>query len=130
MKQFPGSAKGEDNLPLEQSIDRASRSSNIARYRPFNQMPQSERDFDGEEGDLGYLLQSGYRFAYSLTHHREDAEDLVQRAWVRLQRRYAGCDSAPLMFRAVRNLFYDDCRRAKIVPFTRLDDDDGLPPVE
>jgi RNA polymerase sigma factor (sigma-70 family) len=80
--------------------------------------------------DLDMVLQSGFRFAYSLTHHRQDAEDLVQRAWVRLHRRYAGCDSQALMFRTVRNLFYDDCRRAKIVPFTTLDDVETAPSAE
>ena len=85
-------------------------------------MRHTEKDFNGREIDLDAILQSGYRFAYSLTHHREDAEDLVQRAWLRLERRYAGCKSPGLMFRTVRNLFYDDCRRAKIVPFTTLDD--------
>ena len=72
---------------------------------------------------LNCVLQAGYRYAYSLTHHRQDAEDLVQRAWVRLQRRYDNCDSTALMFRTLRNLFYDDCRRAKIVRFEPLETD-------
>lgn len=91
--------------------------------------PPADQSPKATPTDLDSMLQSGFRFAYSLTHHRQDAEDLVQRAWLRLQRRYAGCDSLPLMFTTLRNLFYDDCRRAKIVPFTTLDDELGATPT-
>ena len=93
-------------------------------------MPSNEQAHNKEVADLEAVLQSGFRFAYSLTHHRQDAEDLVQRAWVRLHRRYLGCESQALMFTTLRNLFYDDCRRAKIVPFTTLDDEEAAPSAE
>ena len=93
-------------------------------------MSRTETTPEEPAAALAEVLRAGFRFAYSLTHHRQDAEDLVQRAWVRLQRRYAGCDSNALMFRTLRNLFYDDCRRSKIVPFTSLDDEEsGVTPT-
>ncbi len=33
-------------------------------------------------------VQAGYRYAFSLSHNRHDAEDLVQQAWLKLTRRY------------------------------------------
>ncbi len=63
------------------------------------------------------LLQSGYRYALALTHHREESEDLVQEAWLRLTRKYGEVESRALLFRTVRNLFLDLCRRRKIVSF-------------
>jgi RNA polymerase sigma-70 factor (ECF subfamily) len=93
-------------------------------------MSRNDQQQKQRAADLDEVLQSGFRFAYSLTHHRQDAEDLVQRAWLRLHRRYSGCDSQALMFRTLRNLFYDNCRRAKIVPFTTLDEVEDAPGVE
>jgi len=66
-------------------------------------------------------LQSGYRYALALTHHPEDAQDLVQEAWLNLCRRYGRVESNALLFTAVRNLFVDQCRRKKIVQFESLD---------
>ena len=39
-----------------------------------------------DAAQLSELLQSGFRYALSLAHHHQDAEDLVQQAWLRLQR--------------------------------------------
>lgn len=66
-------------------------------------------------------LQSGYRYALSLAHHAEDAEDLVQGAWLNLCRRYGSVTSNAVLFTAIRNLFVDLCRRRKIVHFESLD---------
>jgi RNA polymerase sigma-70 factor (ECF subfamily) len=76
-------------------------------------------------------LQSGYRYALALTHHPEDAQDLVQEAWLNLCRRYGGVESNALLFTAVRNLFVDQCRRKKIVQFESLDQPESpeLPPI-
>ncbi|CAN5405804.1 RNA polymerase sigma factor [soil metagenome] len=68
------------------------------------------------------LLQVGYRYALALTHHPEDAEDLVQEAWMNLRRRYGRVDSRAVLIVAVRNLFIDECRRRKIVFFESFDD--------
>jgi len=67
-------------------------------------------------------LQKGYRYALALTHHPEDAEDLVQEAWLNLCRRYGKVESNAVLFTAVRNLFVDQCRRKKVVQFESLDE--------
>lgn len=68
------------------------------------------------------LLQSAFRYALALSHHPEDAEDLVQEAWMNLRRKYGCVESRAVLFAAVRNLFIDQCRRRKIVQFESLDD--------
>jgi len=66
------------------------------------------------------ILQAGYRYAYSLTHHHQDAEDLVQQASMKVLRRYGDLhDRAPL-FVTIRNLFCDDCRRKAVVDFQHM----------
>ena len=66
-------------------------------------------------------LQRGYRYAVALTHHLEDAQDLVHEAWLNLSRRYGRVESNAVLFTAVRNLFVDQCRRKKVVQFESLD---------
>jgi RNA polymerase sigma-70 factor (ECF subfamily) len=66
-------------------------------------------------------LQKGYRYAVALTHHLEDAQDLVHEAWLNLSRRYGRVESNAVLFTAVRNLFVDQCRRRKVVQFESLD---------
>ncbi len=73
------------------------------------------------------LLQAGYRYALSLTHRIDDAEDCVQEAWLKLCRRYGRVESIAVLFTAVRNLHIDHCRRAKIVAFESLDAEDVGP---
>lgn|GEM_PF-368990 len=73
------------------------------------------------EGDL---LQSGYRFALALTHHREEAEDLVQETWLNLCRRYGQVENQAVLFSSIRNLFIDQCRRKKLAYFESLDQPD------
>jgi RNA polymerase sigma-70 factor (ECF subfamily) len=68
------------------------------------------------------LLQSAFRYALALSHHPEDAEDLVQEAWMNLRRKYGCVESRAVLFAAVRHLFIDQCRRRKIVQFESLDD--------
>lgn len=67
------------------------------------------------------LLQAGYRYALSMVRHHEDAEDLVQQAWIKIKRAYGQVNALPVLFRAIRNLFYDMKRRGKIVQFEPLD---------
>ncbi len=67
-------------------------------------------------------LQKGYRYALALTHHPEDAEDLVHEAWLNLCRRYGQVESNAVLFTAVRNRFVDQCRRKKVVQFESLDE--------
>ncbi|MDP3070772.1 MAG: RNA polymerase sigma factor [Opitutaceae bacterium] len=68
------------------------------------------------------LLQSGYRYALSLSHHRADAEDLVQQAWLNLCQRYGAATSRAALYTTIRNLFIDRCRRARVVAFDSLDE--------
>ena len=71
--------------------------------------------------DLVDLVQRGYRFAYSLTHHAAWAEDLVQDAWLSVLRA-GGPWSRQYVFAAIRNRFVDECRRRQIVGFEPLDE--------
>jgi RNA polymerase sigma factor (sigma-70 family) len=68
------------------------------------------------------LLQCGFRYALALTHHREEAEDLVQETWLNLCRRYGGVENRAVLFTSLRNLYIDQCRRRKLVHFDSLDD--------
>jgi RNA polymerase sigma factor (sigma-70 family) len=68
------------------------------------------------------LLQSGFRYALALTHHREEAEDLVQETWLNLCRRYGRVENRAVLFTSIRNLYIDQCRRRKLVHFDSLDD--------
>lgn len=71
--------------------------------------------------DENELVQAGYRYALSIARHHQDAEDLVQQAWLKLQRAYGQVEGTPVLFRTIRNLFYDQKRRSKIVQFEPLD---------
>lgn len=71
--------------------------------------------------DLPALLHSGYRYALSLTHHRAQAEDLLQDAWVAvLQAR--GPQTRAYLFTAIRSRFLNQYRRERLVPMVPLDD--------
>ncbi|MDA1316229.1 MAG: sigma-70 family RNA polymerase sigma factor [Acidobacteria bacterium] len=77
-------------------------------------------------------VQAGYRYALSLTHNREDAEDLVQQAWLKLTRRYGRVKNRSMIFTTIRHAFYDQRRRANIVAFDPLEDapEPVAPPVD
>lgn len=70
--------------------------------------------------DLGDLVQRGYRFALSLTHDANRAEDLLQDAWLGVLRA-RGPWKREYLFTTVRNRFVDQCRRDKRVGFQSLD---------
>lgn len=57
------------------------------------------------------LAQRGYRFALSLTHNTDRAEDLLQDAWFALLKR-EGPWSAAYLFTTIRNRFIDEYRRS------------------
>ncbi len=69
------------------------------------------------------LLNAGYRYAYALTMHRQDAEDLLHDAWIRLITRYGQSPEKPILFRTIRNLFIDGTRHAKVVDRYRKQED-------
>jgi RNA polymerase sigma-70 factor (ECF subfamily) len=62
------------------------------------------------------LLQSGYRYALSLTHHKANAEDLVQEACLKLYRRYGELKSRALLFVSIRRLYIDRLRQPYLPP--------------
>ena len=66
------------------------------------------------------LLQSGFQYAYALTHHHHDAEDLVQAAWLKLHQRYGTVTTKALFFTTIRNLYIDQYRRRQRVRFVTL----------
>lgn len=68
------------------------------------------------------FLNAGYRYALSLSANQQDAEDLVHDAWIRLDRRYGKCSDKPLLFRTIRNLYIDQYRRRRKVPFSDFDE--------
>ena len=67
------------------------------------------------------LLQAGFRYALSLGPAPGEADDLVQEAWLRLHRARGRVRDKALLFRAIRNLFIDHYRRARLVVFEPLD---------
>jgi RNA polymerase sigma-70 factor, ECF subfamily len=72
------------------------------------------------ESDQRELLQAAFRYAFSLTHHQCDAEDLVQSAWLKLLSMKGKVPAKPLLLVTIRNLFFDELRRRKIVSFCPL----------
>ena len=76
------------------------------------------------------LLQSGYRYALSLTHNEHDAEDLVQDAWLKLHTGKGSIENKSLFFTAIRNLYIDRYRKRKLIIIEELEeqgDTDSLP---
>jgi RNA polymerase sigma-70 factor (ECF subfamily) len=67
-------------------------------------------------------MQSGYRYALSLTHHGHDAEDLLQEAWLNLCRRYGAASSRAALYTTIRHLFIDRCRRNRVIAFESVDE--------
>jgi len=73
------------------------------------------------DDNLEALLQSGFRYACSLTHQHAEAEDLVQEAWLKLTRRKQPWNKS-LFFVTLRNLYIDRYRRNRLVVLEPLDD--------
>lgn len=94
----------------------------VSRQASFDSMNRAE-----EQSQLRELLQAGYRYALSLSHHHHDAEDLVQQAWMQCASRYGKPDKRSLLYTTIRNLFYDRCRRGKIVSFEPIPEDTEFP---
>ena len=69
------------------------------------------------------LLQSGYRYALSLTHNEQDAEDIVQDVWLRLYINSNNAKNKSLFYTSIRNRFIDIYRRKKLVIMEDIDDD-------
>ena len=65
-------------------------------------------------------MQVGFQYAYALTHHHHDAEDLVQTAWLKLYQRYGEVKTKALFFTTIRNAYVDQYRRRKRIRFAVL----------
>lgn len=61
--------------------------------------------------EIREILNSGFRYACTLTGSPQDAEDLVQESWLKLLSAYADSPSRALLFRAIRNAHIDRVRR-------------------
>lgn len=72
------------------------------------------------------LLTHGYRYALSLTHHEQDAEDLVQTAFFRLYRNRGRVEHKALLITTIRNLYLDQCRKHNHKVVITLDDPEDL----
>ncbi len=59
-------------------------------------------------------MQRGFRYAYSLTHNRMDAEELVQEACYAISR-LGGPWNVPYLFRSIRNRYIDAGRRRNLL---------------
>lgn len=70
--------------------------------------------------NLEQLLKHGYRYAFSLTHNKATAEDLLQDTWVAILKA-----DGPLvkyyLFTAIRNHYINQNKRDRLVPMVALD---------
>jgi len=72
------------------------------------------------------LLQSGYRYALSLTHNEHEAEDLVQDVWLKLYIISENEKNKSLLFASIRNLYIDRYRRKKLVIMDQFDENEFI----
>ncbi|MGK2855782.1 MAG: RNA polymerase sigma factor [Thermoanaerobaculia bacterium] len=72
------------------------------------------------EGEIDAVLRGGFRYAFSLTHDRSEAEDLLQEACVSILGANAPWDKA-YVFATIRNRFIDRYRRNQKVLFLPLE---------
>jgi RNA polymerase sigma-70 factor (ECF subfamily) len=83
-------------------------------------MFQRTPDRDEVESLLSPHLESAYRFAYQLTRHEADAEDLLQEACHHAVAKFhlftPGTNFKAWLFRILRNLRIDDLRRRRHQP--------------
>lgn len=75
---------------------------------------------EGPTADLADLLQQGFRYAFSLTHDRSRAEDLLQDAWVAVLKAH-GPHTRGYLVSAIRSRFVNLYRRERLVPMVSLE---------
>lgn len=113
---------GGDDLEKSLALERINRSlCSFTLGEPSDAPPamtphSSDADADDEE-----LVQAGFRFALSLANDRHDAEDLVQQACLRVIAKKGKLASRGYLLAAIRNLFYDNVRRKKLIAFESLE---------
>ena len=69
------------------------------------------------------MIRAGYRYAYSLAHHPQDAEDLIQQACLKVYQSKGDLRDLPYLFVTIRNIFRDQRRRRALAKFEALPDD-------
>mgnify|MGYP002623099027 CR=1 FL=1 len=77
--------------------------------------------------DESALIQAGYRYAYSLTHDRHDAEDLIQQAALQVFKSKDRLSDKRYLFVAIRNLYIDRWRSQRRSATHRLVDEVEIP---
>jgi len=70
--------------------------------------------------NLKQLLQHGFRYAYSLTHNKAQAEDFVQDAWLSMIKRRAPHTKA-YFYTVIRNKFLNQLKHEKVVPLISVE---------
>ena len=70
--------------------------------------------------ELRELLNQGYRYALSLCHDANRAEDLLQEGWLALLKA-KGPHEKPYLFRAIRTRFLNQVKREQLVLMVPLD---------
>lgn len=76
------------------------------------------------------ILNAGYRYALSLSSNRQDAEDIVHDAWIRLDRRYNKAPEKTLLYTTIRNLYIDRYRRARKIHFSEYEEQSYVPELD
>ena len=109
---------GDGNILSVWRLKRGNISGAGCSHRGVEHSAGSTSQIDFAESEL---LQSGFRYALSLSHHQHDAEDLTQEAWINVSRRYGRVGSRAALFTAIRNLYIDRCRRARVIAFDPLE---------
>ena len=83
------------------------------RPRPAGQPDKTKSITVHNTNDLEALLQSGYRYALSLSHDPARADDLLQDAWVAILGAN-GPMTKPYMFKAIRSRFINHHRNSRV----------------
>ncbi len=78
---------------------------------------------------LDDILHRGYRYAFSLTHDDEMAQDILQEACLKISRR-GGPWQIPYLVTTIRNTYFDSLRRSRKIKFEPLDDLDFMGDID
>ena len=78
---------------------------------------------------LDDILHRGYRYAFSLTHDDEMAQDILQEACLKISRR-GGPWQIPYLVTTIRNTYFDSLRRSRKIEFEPLDDLDFMGDID
>ncbi len=72
------------------------------------------------------MLQQGYGYALSLTQHTQLAEDILQTALCSVLKKSPHNINKTYLYTAIRNTYFNQYKREKIVPMQSLGDDEDL----